>query len=341
MRLVVVIVLLNIFQTCFGQKIKLQDDPNKQQVKVLVSGEIFTVFRYSSDYEKPILYPVKTANGNTITRGFPIDTRKNERIDHPHQVGVWFNYGDVSGIDFWNNSKAIPSERKGKYGRITLKKLLKVTSGESGELKYEAYWTDKNNTKLLREETSMVFSEKGKIRFIDRITKLTAESQDIFFNDSKEGLFGIRVRRELELPSLKPATFTNDLGLPNTFKKIDNEIVTGNYISSEGLQGNNVWSCRAKWVMLQGDIQGNGITIAIIDHPDNVGYPTHWMARGYGLFAANPLGQKVFTKGKKELNFKLMQGESVVFKYRMIIHSGKHLSTKEIENSFLDFASEI
>ncbi len=36
----------------------------------------------------------------------------------------------------------------------------------------------------------------------------------------------------------------------------------------------------------------------------------HWHARDYGLFAGNTLGQKVFSKGKLELNYKLAKGES-------------------------------
>ena len=29
------------------------------------------------------------------------------------------------------------------------------------------------------------------------------------------------------------------------------------------------------------------VTLAMLDHPKNVGFPTYWHARGYGLFAAN------------------------------------------------------
>ena len=29
--------------------------------------------------------------------GFPLDPRPGERVDHPHHVGLWFNYGDVNG----------------------------------------------------------------------------------------------------------------------------------------------------------------------------------------------------------------------------------------------------
>ena len=79
---------------------------------------------------------------------------------------------------------------------------------------------------------------------------------------------------------------------------LDNTGVTGKYVSSEGKEGDAVWSTRAKWTLLGGTIDGEPVTLAILDHPSNVGYPTHWHARGYGLFAANPLGDKQFNEPK-------------------------------------------
>ena len=70
---------------------------------------------------------------------------------------------------------------------------------------------------------------------------------------------------------------------------------------------------------LSSEVKGEQVALVIIDHPSNVGYPTYWHARDYGLFAANPLGQKVFSEGKNELNFSLKKGESVTFKYRLVI----------------------
>ena len=60
--------------------------------------------------------------------------------------------------------------------------------------------------------------------------------------------------------------------------------------------------------MLTGKKDGKDITIGMFDHPSNVGYPAYWHARGYGLFAVNPLGRKVFSNGKEELNFSLKPG---------------------------------
>ena len=139
----------------------------------------------------------------------------------------------------------------------------------------------------------------------------------------KDGFFAIRVARELEHPSDKPDIFVDANGIETKVDKLDNSGITGNYHTSEGINGENTWSTRGKWNNLSGKIKDEDISIAIIDHPSNVNYPTYWHARGYGLFAANPLGEKVFSKDKKELNFKLAPNQSVTFRYRTVITSGK------------------
>jgi hypothetical protein len=52
------------------------------------------------------------------------------------------------------------------------------------------------------------------------------------------------------------------------------------------------------------------------------------------LFAANPLGQKEFSQGKQALNYKLKAGESVTFRYKVVIHSGSNLSDKQVNAAF-------
>ena len=92
--------------------------------------------------------------------------------------------------------------------------------------------------------------------------------------------------------------------------------------------------------MLYGKKGNDSISIVIIDHPKNIGYPTYWHARGYGLFAANPLGQKIFSKGKTILNYALKKGESVTMRYRAIINSDKQsLATEAIELLAKDFGN--
>ena len=150
-------------------------------------------------------------------------------------------------------------------------------------------------------------------------------------------MIGIRVARELELPSNKPAEYTDAEGNVTEVKVLNNEGVNGNYFASEGLTGADVWGTRNPWVKLEGTMAAETVSITMIDHKKNVGYPTYWHARGYGLFAANPLGQAIFSEGKETLNFKLEQGDSTTFKYRILVHSGSTLSKEDINQSSQDF----
>ncbi len=76
---------------------------SEQKVDVLIEGKVITSYCLPDNVYKPVLYPVFTLHGTEITRGFPLRPREGERDDHIHQVGVWFNYGNVNGLDFWGN----------------------------------------------------------------------------------------------------------------------------------------------------------------------------------------------------------------------------------------------
>ncbi|WP_211251591.1 DUF6807 domain-containing protein [Maribacter antarcticus] len=312
----------------------IHDEANKK-VAVNINGALFTNYIYDGQTPKPILYPLQTKSGKTLTRGFPYESRPGERVDHPHHAGLWFNYGDVNGLDFWNNSYAIPDAEKQKYGTIIHQEILGMNE-DKGTITVKAIWQSPTMVDLLEEMTQFAFSEVGNTRIIDRTTTLKA-LKDVSFNDNKEGMLGIRVARELELPSDKPAEFTDAEGNITEVKALNTEGVHGNYFASGGLTGDDVWGTRNEWVKLESDINGEPVSVTIIDNKDNVGFPTYWHSRGYGLFAANPLGQAIFSEGKEVLNFKLKEGESTTFKYRILIHSGSELKKEVIAQSFIEF----
>ena len=318
-------------------KISFENDEEAKKVIVKINGTEFTSYVYDQQTPKPILYPIITKSGKTITRGFPYAPRANERVDHPHHAGLWFNYGDVNGLDFWNNSYAIPESEKDKYGSIIPIKIIGMDA-EKGMLSVKAVWRTSTDADLLEETTSFVFGEEGTTRFIERTTVLKA-LVDVAFKDNKEGMIGLRVARELEMPSDKPAVFTDSKGIVTTVKAANNDGVSGDYLSSDGKTGNDVWGTRNNWVRLQGVIKGETVSVTILENKKNVGYPTYWHARGYGLFAANPLGQAAFSDGKEVLDFKLKKGASVTFKYKILIHNGSELAKGTIEQAFSDFNS--
>ena len=331
---------MGIIQTqLLGQKIDLIVKQKERKVEVLADGKLFTAYFFPSDtgLKKPVLYPILTAQGTAVTRGYPLAPRAGERVDHPHHVGSWLNYGYVNGYDFWNNSTA--NADRSKYGTIRHTEIVKAKSGKNkGVLIVSADWivADGKGKKILTETTTFTFKAKGSQRIIDRATTLTATTDSVFFKDEKEGMFAIRVARELEHPSDKADIFIDASGIETKVDKLDNSHITGKYRSSEGVEGDAVWSTRGRWVNLSGKIGNENISVCLIDHPKNINYPTYWHARGYGLFAANPLGEKVFTNGKQELNLKIAPQQSIIFKYRTVIDSHK-LSDAEINALASDY----
>ena len=319
-------------------RVELVADEANRRVDVLVGGQPFTSYIYPAVLKKPVLFPIRTATGVVITRGWPLEPRPGERVDHPHHVGLWLNYENVNGLDFWNNSEAIKPENAPKMGTIVHRSASATSGDGEGSLDATADWVDSQGKVLLHERTHYVFRAAGNARTIDRTTTLTAAEQRVAFPDAKDGMLGLRVRRELELPSTKAEVFTDASGRATPVPVLNNEGVTGNYHTSEGVEGEAAWGTRGRWTSLSGVVEGQPVTIAIFDHPRNVGFPTYWHARGYGLFAANPLGQKIFSNGKQELGFALAPGQSTTFRYRILIVAGT-ATPASLEREYADFAA--
>jgi hypothetical protein len=311
---------------------------SEKKLNVLFDGKLFTSFCWPDDVYKPILYPVITSGGTEITRGFPLKPRQGERNDHIHQVGIWFNYGNVNGIDYWGNGHRGFKEPNGGIIKHLSIERLASRNGEGSFVSAEE-WLNPAGKKVLTEKTEYHFKARGSIRIIDRITILKAGDSTVLFKDTKEGMFGIRVARQLELPSKEGVILLDSLGNPSLEKDTLNTGVTGNYSSSEGISGDAVWGTRARWMKLSGTIGSEKISIVVCDHPKNPGYPTYWHARGYGLFAANPFGWNDFTKGKEQFNFSIPSAKSAKFRYRVIVSSA-HLTDSEI-NAYSDEFSKM
>ena len=320
------------------QKVQVVKDKGGDKVNVLIGGKPFTTFFYPDTLEKPVLYPIRAANGTVVTRGYPLNPQPGDPTDHPHHIGLWFNFENVNGLDFWNNSFAIPKERKHLYGWIKTDRILETSSGDKGVVTYHANWTNQNSDVLLEETTRYEFSGNDHQRIIDRFTVLKAKTE-VKFTDAKDGLLGLRVAHALEIPAKVDKKFTDDKGIVTVVKSNADSIANGNYLTSEGKEGDSAWSTRAVWCKMYGKIGADSISIAIIDHPKNPNYPTFWHARGYGLFAANPLGEKIFTNNKSETNLTLKKGDSVSFRYRIVVDNGKKtIGRNELEKLSKEFA---
>jgi hypothetical protein len=311
-----------------GVKVVKHDDQRR------VDGQLFTSYRWPKTLKKPVLFPLVSDDGTTVTRGYPLEPRDGERVDHPHHAGLWFNYGNVNGFDFWNNSDAIAEAQQPKMGSVVPGRVITTKGGPGrGEIVATSQWVAGDGSKLLDENAKYIFwTAKGE-RGIDLVVTLKA-LEDVTFNDDKEGLLGIRVARWLESPEEKGGMFTDASGRPTQVAAVDNSMATGVYLTSAGVEGPKVWGTRGRWCLLTGHTDGKTETIAIVDHPDNPGYPTYWHARGYGLFAANPLGASIFDPKQPAMKFSIAKGKTAVFRYRVVIYS--HAATAAEVNQEAD-----
>jgi hypothetical protein len=322
----------------FDEPVKLKKAENANRIDVFIGNKLFTRFLYPDTLEKPVLYPLYSSSNKLVTRGFPLDPRPAEPTDHPHHLGLWFTYESVNGLDFWNNSYAIPAEKKHLYGWIRTDRIEKTRDGKPGILIYHANWTNQQGKVLLEETTRFEFSGNGHQRMIDRITELKADTT-VLFADAKDGMLGLRLAHELQIPAKDDQEFTDNKGNKTLVKGGTDRIANGNYLTSEGITGDAAWGTRGVWCKVYGKMGNDSVSISIIDHPENPGYPTYWHARGYGLFAANPLGQKIFSNGKTEMNLHLQKGQTVRFRYRILIDENlKSTSVAELNRLAADFA---
>jgi hypothetical protein len=321
-------------------QVQVRPDEAARRVDVTIDGKAFTSYIWPASLMKPVLYPLITEDGIAVTRGYPLAPLPGERVDHPHHAGMWFNYGDANGFDFWNNSDAIQPEEKHKYGTIRQVGIVSSKSGkDSGELVVDSIWQTGEGKDILKQRTKYVFKKRNGARVIDQEVTLEALDQ-VVFNDDKEGLLGMRVASWLESPEEKGGIFMDANGKPTKVDAVPNPTATGVYETSEGVTGVKVWATRGRWCSLTGhNPEGKTVTVAMIDEPKNPGYPTYWHARGYGLFAANPLGASIFDPKAAKFSYTLEKGKTATFNYRVILYS--HAATPDALNREADaFAAE-
>ncbi len=283
------------------------------RISVEIDGKPYTEFFLSADGNKPYVYPLRTASGVVVTRHFPMEDFAGETKDHPHHRGMFFSHGEINGYNFWA-TEAIPprpagSSKKGpsaafaaRRGSMKLQKVVQLKGGaKSGTIQAIFDGLDPQGKPIMTETRTITFYSDPKLRTIDYDIKILAIDK-LKFGDTKEGTFGIRLATSM----------TEDAKLG------------GRMVNAEGKQTEKeVWGQRSPWLDYSGPVDGQTVGVLVMDHPSNPRHPTYWHTRAYGLLAANPFGVHDFLNDKTQDGSMVVEpGESVRFRYRVVIHSG-------------------
>ena len=114
----------------------------------------------------------------------------------------------------------------------------------------------------------------------------------------------------------------------------------GTIVNSNGQTDADAWGKRAAWVDYSGPVLGETVGIAVLNHPESLRFPTYWHVRTYGLFAANPFGQRDFLGASaQDGSLSLRQGESFSMHFRVILHAGD-AGAANLAEAFEQYARE-
>lgn len=283
-------------QASEGPAVQIVKEEGADALKVLIYGEHFTTYHYSNDNMKPFLWPVLGEGGMPVTRAYPMGPEE-EKADHPHHKSIWTSYGDVNGVDCWAEGE--------NAGRQVSGTPEFASGDEFGSISVTNTWVAKDGTPVLIEAREYRFypgSADG--RMFDVTVTFTASQGDVLFRDTKEGgILSVRVRDKIRVES--GGAITTETGGPSE---------------------KECWGKPSPWCDYSGPLEDGKVRgIAVFDHPSNLRHPTRWHVRNYGLMGANCFGLSHFTKDEPEqLNgdYTLKAGESLTFKYRVLVHSG-------------------
>ncbi len=301
---------------CASASVELKRRPDR--IDVIVAGKPFTTYFFSGA-AKPYLMPLSTPAGVVITRPFPVGddikgaNPKNSSFE-PHQRPLYFGHGNIDGLDFWGEAafnRYYDDHGHQAFGHAALKGV------ESDRSTVRAQYSLLDpNQRLVGEETqSFTFRGDDNTRTIDCEFIIRATAGPVVMGDTKEGTFGIRLNAELSAPH-------------------------DHMLNSLGARGEAaIWGKPADWVNYSGTVGGKPVGIAVFDSPSSFRHPTTWHARAYGLFAANPFGWREFNSDKsKDGSWTILQGESLAFRYRVLIYDGE-MTPARLEELYRQYAA--
>jgi hypothetical protein len=291
-RLMVLLAVSSVLATA-TQAGELAASKEHGAVRVTVDGAVFTAYHYEAA-DRPFFYPLIAPTGDNITRHWPMkDINKDEERDHKHHRSLWYTHGDVNGHDFWT---------EGRGPRIVQTALEVESRTDKVVIACDNEWRAKNGEIVCTDRRTHTITTDADSRIIDFEITIKASHGKIVLGDTKEGSMAFRVA-----PTLRTA----------------GKVAKGSMLNSEGVSGKKAWGKKARWCDYYGPLNGKTVGIAIMDHTENPRHPTTWHARDYGLCCANPFGLSYFEKKPRGAgNMEIKAGESITFKYRVLVHKG-------------------
>ncbi len=266
---------------------------------------------YGKGRVRPVLYPLNDTRGECVTRHYPMKLVDGETDDHVHHRSCWVAWGDVNGVDHWSEDAGHGWQRHRVFTHL-------ASGPVCGVLAAVIDWTDDDGERqLVEHRTYQFYNAPTELRLFDLTVRMMLTDGDVRFGDTKEGgICSVRVATSMD----------GDKG--------------GHFVTGSGARGEaDGWGKPAPWCDYVGPVAGETVGIAIFDHAGNFRHPTPWHVRDYGLMTANPFGLSHFTgDASKDGSHTWRAGETIVWRYRVMIHPGDTDQAK-VAGHYANFAA--
>jgi hypothetical protein len=250
------------------------------RIDVTVGGKFLTSYRFAADEKYPFFFPVNGPSGASVT-----SMRNGE---YPHHSSLFFGCDKVNGGNYWQEGL--------DRGRIVSKgPVIEEASGSRIVIRDTCDWTRPGAGQPLRDTRRIVISAPSpKLRQIDFDITLEA-LENVVIQKTNHSLFSARMD-----PDLTP-------------------LFGGTMINADGANGEkDTFGKPSPWLACFGARDGKTTEgLAILQHPQNPGYPAPWFTRDYGFLSPTPMFWPANGKDTR-----IAKGDKLRLCYRVLVFSG-------------------
>ncbi|NLO03953.1 MAG: hypothetical protein GX126_16815 [Bacteroidales bacterium] len=224
--------------------------------------------------------------------------------NYPHHSSLFFGCDRVNGGNYWQEG----ADR----GRIvSLRADIVESGGDRAVVSNECIWTRPGAESPVRDKRRITVFAPSPDKYIIDFDIILEMLDEVTIEKTNHSLFSCRVDPDLSVKG------------------------GGTMINSEGMKGEKLtFGKRSAWIDYYGERFGKTEGVAILQHPSCKWYPAPWFTRDYGFISPTPM---YWPENDRDLT--LDKGELVKLRYRVIVHSGDHL-TAGIEEEFVKYKSE-
>lgn len=311
--------------------------PLADRVRVEIGGRHFTDYVHGDGASRSYCYPLFAADGTQLARDFPMKADTGEDTDHPWHRSLWFAHSMMNGVDFWNEGTGDIGRSPAFKGHTVVDGALETVSGDVGAIKVRNRYLAPDGRLVCTDERTLRFHADADGRYIDfEVTLHALPDQPLLMGDNKDGTMATRLAQWMTMPH---ATAVKDASGKSVRKETGGQ---GHIVTAKGARDAAAWGTRADWCDYHAARGDKTYGVAIFDHPQNLRHPTWWMARDYGLFAANPFGwhdyEKEFAKEPHKGDHTIPAGGTLTLRYRLFFHLGDEIAS-HLAAHYADYAA--